>query len=57
MHYLTLIFLITPSLQPVVRQRLRSLWIQAPQRRPLVEYIPMPYAPQPARPPSGRHER
>jgi ClpP class serine protease len=37
--------------------RLMSLYPQAPQRRPSVEYIPMPYAPQPARPPSGRPER
>jgi ClpP class serine protease len=37
--------------------RLMSLYPQAQQRRPSVEYIPMPYAPQPARPPSGRPER
>jgi ClpP class serine protease len=37
--------------------RLMSLYPQAPQRRPSVEYIPMPYSPQPARPPSGRPER
>jgi ClpP class serine protease len=33
--------------------KLMSLYPQAQQRRPSVEYIPMPYAPQPARPPSG----
>lgn len=37
--------------------RLMSLYPQAQQRRPSVEYIPMPYAPQPARPPSSRPER
>lgn len=37
--------------------KLMSLYPQAQQRRPSVEYIPMPYAPQPARPPSGRPNR
>jgi ClpP class serine protease len=37
--------------------KLMSLYPQAPQRRPSVEYIPMPYAPQPAHPPSGRPNR
>lgn len=42
---------------PAEVYKLMSLYPQARQRRPSVEYIPMPYAPQPERPPSGRPER